>query len=382
MARWMRVCAVVCGLALFAAGCSSDTSGSSSESETSESGRAPKDSIDVAFVYVGPVGDAGWTKRHDDGRKYMEEKLVEKLGDDNVRVKYSESILESVEASTPIFEKLCAEGFDLVFATSFGYGDAIEPVAPNCRETIFMHATGYKVAENVGTYFGAAEEARYLTGIAAAKASKSGKIGYVAAFGIPEVVRGINAFTLGAQSVNPAATVQVEWTSTWFDPDKERAAAVKLLDGGADVIAQHQDTPLPGEMAEQRGAKWVGYNDDMSRFAPNAWLTAPVWNWGPYYLSVAESVLDGTWTSEQHYGNMADGMVGLAPFGASVDKATQDLINAKAEDIKSGKFAPFTGPITDQAGATKAAKGDVIPLPDLLSMDYFVKGVVGEIPKT
>ena len=199
MARWMRVCAVVCGLALFAAGCSSDTSGSSSDSETSESGRAPKDSIDVAFVYVGPVGDAGWTKRHDDGRKYMEEKLVEKLGDDNVRVKYSESILESVEASTPIFEKLCAEGFDLVFATSFGYGDAIEPVAPNCRETIFMHATGYKVAENVGTYFGAAEEARYLTGIAAAKASKSGKIGYVAAFGIPEVVRGINAITLGAQ---------------------------------------------------------------------------------------------------------------------------------------------------------------------------------------
>lgn len=380
MKTWLKAIAVAGACSLAIAGCTKDKSGTASGSTTTTAGEmgAKKDSIKVGFIYVGPVGDAGWTKKHDDGRKSMEAGLKKELGDDKVTVDVQESVLEA--DSKPVIEKMARDGYDLIFATSFGYGDPIAEIASKYPKTVFMHATGYKTADNVGTYFGAAEEARYLSGIAAGKASKSGKLGYVAAFPIPEVLRGINAFTLGVRSVNPKATVQVTWTSTWFDPDKESAAAKSLLDAGVDVIAQHQDTQAPGVAAQAAGAKWVGYNDDMMSFAPDAWLTGPVWDWGPFYLKTAMQVVDGSWKSEQYYGNMADGLVGLAPFGKSVDAETQKMIEAKAADIKSGKFAPFTGPINDQAGKERVASGKTATLPELLETDYLVEGVLGEIP--
>jgi basic membrane protein A len=374
--KYWKVMALLATLALVFAACGGDddddSSGSSSDTTTEDGGSS--DAIKVAFVYVGPVGDAGWTKKHDDGRKELEEALGDK-----VETSFLENIPEGAE-SEKTFEDLGREGVDLVFATSFGYGDAIEKVAPNYPDTTFMHATGYKTADNVGTYFGAAEEARYLTGIAAGKATQNGKIGYVAAFPIPEVLRGINAFTLGVQSANPDATVQVVWTSTWFGPDTEKQAAESLTDAGVDVLAMHQDSPATGEAATEAGAKWVGYNDDLSRFAPDAWLTGPTWDWGPFYIKTAEQVMDGSWKSEQYYGNMADGLVGIAPFGASVDQATQDLIAEKQAAIIDGSFAPFTGPITNQAGEVVIADGQTATLDELLSMDYFVQGVVGDIP--
>jgi basic membrane protein A len=229
----------------------------------------------------------------------------------------------------------------------------------------------------MGTFFGAAEEARYLSGMAAGAMTESGQIGYVAAFPIAEVLRGINAFALGAQSINPDATVEVAWTSTWLDPVIEKEAAEALLNGGADVIAQHQDTPSAGEAAQTAGGYWVGYNDDMSRFAPDAWLTAPVWDWGPFYTAVVESVADGTWESDQYYGNMADGLVNLSPVADVVPQDVRDQIDAKAAEIISGAFAPFTGPVTDQDGNEKVAAGEVPDLGTLLGMDYFVAGVVG-----
>ena len=376
MKKYWKVMALLATLALVFAACGGDddddSSGSSSDTTTEDGGSS--DAIKVAFVYVGPVGDAGWTKKHDDGRKELEEALGDK-----VETSFLENIPEGAE-SEKTFEDLGREQYDLVFATSFGYGDPIEKVAPNYPDTTFMHATGYKTAENVGTYFGAAEEARYLTGIAAGNATQNGKIGYVAAFPIPEVLRGINAFTLGAQSVNPDATVQVVWTSTWFGPDTEKQAAESLTDAGVDVLAMHQDSPATGEAATEAGAKWVGYNDDLSRFAPDAWLTGPVWDWGPFYIKTAEQVMDGSWKSEQYYGNMADGLVGIAPFGASVDQATQDLIADKQAAIVDGSFAPFTGPVTNQAGEVVIAEGETATLDELLSMDYFVQGVVGDIP--
>lgn len=329
------------------------------------------DTLKVAFVYVGPIGDAGWTKRHDDGRKALEQALGDK-----VETSFVESVAEG-QTSERVFEQLARQGNKLIFGTSFGYMDQMLAVAKNFPDVTFMHATGFKTADNMGTYFGAAEEARYLSGIVAGKATKNGKIGYVAAFPIPEVLRGINAFTLGVRSVNPTATVQVTWTSTWFGPDIEKQAAEALLDSGADLIAQHQDTPAPGEAAQAKGAKWVGYNDDMSRFASNAWLTGPMWDWGPFYTKTAEQVLDGTWKSEQYYGNMADGLVQMAPFGASVDQATKDLIDDKQEAIIGGSFKPFTGPIKDQRGTERIAAGKSATLEELLSMDYFVEGVVG-----
>jgi basic membrane protein A len=230
---------------------------------------------------------------------------------------------------------------------------------------------------NLGTYFGAAEEARYLSGIAAGKATKNNKLGYVAAFPIPEVIRGINAFTLGAQSVNPDATVQVSWTKTWFDPTIEKQAAESLLDAGVDVLAQHQDTTAAGVAAEAKGAKWVGYNSDVKEAAPAAWLTAPTWNWGPYYSKTSKAVADGTCPADEYYGSMADGMVTLASFGESVDADTQASITTKGEEIIAGTFAPFTGPISDQDGKEVLADGVKAELGALLSMSYFVKGVIG-----
>lgn len=377
-AGW-RVVVLALVVAMLAVACgSSDSSGkaSSGSGTTAESGGKKLSKLKVAFVYVGPIGDAGWTKKHDDGRKEMEAALGNK-----VETTYLESVPEGAQ-SERVFEDLARKGYKLIFGTSFGYMDPMLKVSAKFPDTVFMHATGYKTSKNMGTYFGAAEEARYLAGIAAGKATKNGKLGYVAAFPIPEVLRGINAFTLGAQSVRPDATVKVAWTSTWFGPDTEKQAAEALLESGIDVLAQHQDTPATGQAAEAAGAKWSGYNDDMQRFAPNAWLTGPVWDWGPFYTKTAEQVLDGTWKTEQYYGTMADGLVNLAPFGKSVDAATQALIAEKAKAIKDGSFKPFTGPITDQSGTVRIPAGQSATLKELLSQNWFVKGVIGEIPKS
>jgi basic membrane protein A len=374
--RWLKVVALVLCLALFAAACGDDDDTTAASGNGSGSGSKSSEVLKVAFVYVGPIGDAGWTKKHDDGRKELEQALGDK-----VETTYLESVPEGAQ-SQRVFEDLARKGNKLIFGTSFGYMDPMLAAAKKYPDTVFMHATGFKTSKNMGTYFGAAEEARYLTGIAAGKATKNGKIGYVAAFPIPEVLRGINAFTLGARSVRPDATVQVAWTSTWFGPDTEKQAAESLLAAGVDVVSQHQDTPATGEAAEAANAKWAGYNDDMSKFAPNAWLTAPTWDWGPFYIKTAKQVLDGTWKTEQYYGDMADGLVNLAPFGPSVDDATKQLIAEKTAAIKDGSFKPFTGPIKDQAGNEKIPAGKSASLADLLSMDYFVQGVIGDIPKS
>ena len=240
----------------------------------------------------------------------------------------------------------------------------------NYPDVAFQHATGFMISDNVGNYFGAAEEGRYLSGMAAGAATKSNLIGYVAAFPIPEVLRGINAFTLGAQEVNPDVEVQVVWTSTWFDPPVEGDAAQALLDAGADVIAMHQDSSAPGLAAEAAGAKWVGYNTDMNEFAPEAWLTAAIWNWGPYYLATAEAVIDGTWAPDFFYGDMAGGMVDIAAYGSSVSAETAALIDERKAQIIDGSFSVFSDPIAGQDGVERE-------LGDIFTMDFFVEGVIG-----
>jgi basic membrane protein A len=320
--------------------------------------------LKVAFVHVGPVADKGWSWAHDQGAQFIKGELG-----DGVEITTLESIAEGSDAQR-VFEDLASKGNTLIFGTSFGYMDPMLAAAENYPDTVFMHATGYKTSDNMGNYFGAAEEARYLSGMAAGAATETNLIGYVAAFPIPEVLRGINAFTLGVQEVNLDAEVQVVWTSTWFDPPIEGTAAQSLLDAGADVIAMHQDSAAPGQAAEADGAGWVGYNTDMTEFAPNAWLTAAIWDWGPFYLATVNQVIDGTWASEAVYGTMADGMVALAPFGDSVDQATQDLILERESEIKAGAFVVFPDPIINQAGESQ-------PLGDIFTMDYFVLGVIG-----
>ena len=302
--------------------------------------------IKAGFIYVGPVGDAGWTYAHDQGRKEMETlPFVEPST-------YIESVPEGAE-SARVITGLVRKGHNLIFTTSFGYMDATLDVARRNKDVVFMHCSGYKTSENVGSYFGRMYEPRYLSGIVAGKMTKANVIGYVAAFPIPEVIRGINAFTLGVQSVNPKAEVRVVWTQTWFDPGIERDAADSLLDVGADVLAMHQDAPATLQAAEARGAYVIGYNSDMRDFAPNAFLTAPVWNWGPLYSKIAQEVKDGTWKSESIWWGMKEELVQLAPISDKVPADVKALVEEKAAAIKAGTLHPFAGPIKDQAGTVR-----------------------------
>ena len=380
MKKTWKLAAVAAASSMLIAAC-----GGSSDSADTTAAPAASTDVKAAVVYLGVPDDKGWTYQHDQGIIAAEKAL-------GIEIKRVENIADNAD-SEKTFEQLASEGYQVIFATSFGYGAPMAKVAAKYKDLCFQWATGAKflltkdgggefadfasVPANLGTYFGAAEEARYLSGIAAGEATKNGKIGYVAAFPIPEVLRGINAFTLGVRSVNPTATVQVTWTKTWFDPTLEKQAAESLLNAGVDVVAQHQDTTAAGVAAEAKGAKWVGYNSDVKEAAPKAWLTAPTWDWSGYYTKTIKSVADGSCPSEEFYGSMADGTVTLGSFGESVSADTQKEILAKADEIKAGTFAPFTGPIKDQDGKEVVKAGEKADLGALLSMSYFVEGVVG-----
>ena len=367
-----RALAVVAGVtAVLLAACSS----SSSSSTAAEDAAPAKEKLKVAFVYIGVPGDAGWTYMHDQGRKEMEAALG-----DQVESTAVENVPEG-PAGKKTFEDLARQGYKLIFGTSFGYMDQMLEVAAAYPDVKFMHATGYKTSANMGTYFGAAEEARFLSGMIAASVSKSGRLGYVAAFPIPEVVRGINAFELGAQAINPKATTKVVWTSTWYDPNVEKQAAQSLLNSGVDVLAQHQDSPATGQAAEAVGARWLSYNSNMQSLAPKAWAGGPGWDWGPFYTAQAKAVIDGTWKSEQYYGNMKDGMVKLFGPAEDVPADTAAAVKAAQDAFIAGTAHPFDGPIMDQSGKEQVAKGATAPMDALMSMQYFVKGVQGTIKK-
>jgi basic membrane protein A len=333
--------------------------------------------IKVGFVYVGPVGDLGWTYAHDQGRLALEEAIP------NVETGYQENVPENPADAERVIRQFAQDGYDVIFTTSFGYMDPTINVAQDFPDTTFIHISGFKTADNVGTGFGKIEEPRFVSGQLAGAMTESNQIGYVAAFPIPEVIRGINAFTLGVREVNPEATVRVVWTNTWFNPQTERQAAEALLDGGADVIAQHQDTAGPQQAAEDRGLYGVGYNADMAPLAPDAVLTSAIWNWGPYYIDIVESVMNGTWESEQYWGGWQDGVVDMAPIADFVPEDIRATIEAEVARFKSGEetiYTIFTGPIADQSGEVRVPDGQAMTDEELLSMDWFVEGVEGDIP--
>lgn len=294
----------------------------------------------------------------------------------------------SFQASVPegagleqVLHEFVRQGYNLIFTTSYGYMDVTAKVAEENPGVVFMHCSGSKTSQNMGTYFGHMYQPRYLSGIVAGHMTKSNILGFVAAFPIPEVIRGINAFTLGVRSVNPEAKVHVIWTDTWYDPAKELAAADRLLDMGADVIAQHQDTPYPQQAAEARGAFSVGYNTDMSTMAPKAHLTAAVWKWGSYYKQIAEQVHNGSWKPASYWGTMRDGIVDLAPYGVMVPQDVRTEAEAAKARIISGEWDVFYGPIKDQSGNVRVAEGEKMSDDDMLTFNWFVEGVVGQIPE-
>ncbi len=330
--------------------------------------------IKAAFVYVGPVGDGGWTYAHDQGRKEMEKLPFVK------KTTYIESVPEGAE-STRVIMSLAKKGYNLIFTTSFGFMDSTLDVAKRFKNVVFEHCSGYKTSENMGNYFGRFYQGKYLSGIVAGAMTKSNIIGYVAAHPIPEVIRGINAFTLGVHLVNPKAVVKVVWTQTWFDPGLERNAADSLLDVGADVLSMHQDTPATLQAAEARGKYAIGNDSDMRQFAPNAFLTAPVWNWGVIYKYIATEVHNGTWKPEEIWWGMEKDVVQLAPLSDKVPADIKKLVEKKKQEIVEGKFKVFTGPIKDQNGKLVLAEGKTFNDKELLSMHFFIEGVQGHIPK-
>lgn len=328
----------------------------------------------AAFVYVSSAKDGGYSMAHELGRQYV----VKNMPD--VETSFMESVPEGAD-SERVINQLAAQGNKIIFTTSFGYMDPTINVAKKFPDITFLHCSGFKTAPNVGTYFGRMYEARYVTGIVAGKQTKTNTIGFVAAFPIPEVIRAINAFTLGVQSVNPDAKVKVLWTNTWYNPSTEKQAALTLIDAGADVIAQHQNTPGPQQAAEERGVYGIGYNVDMSANAPKASLTSAIWNWGPYYEKTIKEVQAGTWKSSAYWGGMKDKVVDIAPYGPAVTDETKKLADAAKQNIIDGKLVVFAGPLYDQTGAERVPAGQALTDKDLLSIDWFVKGVDGQINK-
>ena len=328
--------------------------------------------LKVGFVYISPVGDAGYSWAHDQGRK-----AIAKLP--GVTTTFVEAVKEGADAERVIVD-LAQGGYDLIFTTSFGFMDTTMKAARDFPNVKFMHCSGFKAGENASNYFGRIYQARYLTGMVAGAMTRSNVLGYVAAFPIPEVIRGINAFTLGARSVNPKAQVRVVWTRTWFDPALEKAAAFSLLDLNADVIAQHQDSPGPQEAAQQRGKYSIGYNSDMAAFAPRAHLTAAVWNWGPLYEAIVQEARAGAWTGNRAiWWGMDKGVVDIAPFGPMVPQAVRDKVLARRAEFVRGVDTVFAGPIRDQSGQVRIAGGTQAKDEDLLRMTWFVDGVVGSV---
>ncbi len=328
----------------------------------------------AAFLYISPVGEAGWTWAHDQGRLFAEELT-------GIRTVFVESIDDTSAADTEAaIRTLVDDGHDIIIGTSFGYMDTMEAMAAEFPEVVFEHVSGYKSNDtNFGNTFGKIYQPRYLTGMIAGAATQTNKIGYVAAFPIPEVARGINAFTLGAQRTNPDVEVHVNWTSTWFDPAIEGDAADALLEAGADVIAMHQDTTSAGLAAQAAGARWVSYNSDMSEFAPDAYLASAIWNWGPRYAEIISAAESGTYTPQAYWGDYSDGIVDIGSIAADVDA---DII-AQVEDIKGqmidGTFNVFSGPLFGQDGAQLVAENEVMDPVTLLSQAFFVQGVVGDL---
>jgi simple sugar transport system substrate-binding protein len=331
--------------------------------------------LKVGFIYVGPVGDAGWTYAHDQGRKALEKEFGPK-----VKTTYVESVPEGADTER-VLRQLVADGNKVIFTTSFGYMNATVKVAQSNPNVVFEHATGYKTAKNLGVYEARFYEGAYLLGVVAGKMTKSNTLGFIASFPIPEVIRNINAYTQGARSVNPKVKTKVIWVNSWYDPAKERQAAETLIAQGADMLCQNTDSPAVVQVAQEKGVYAFGWDSDMSKFAPKAQLTANTNNWGVFYIATIKKVLDGTWKPEAVKWGIKEHLVVMAPLNPAVTPDTAKVFEEKRKAISDGKLAPFDGPVKDQSGAEKIAPGSTMPLEQLMTFNWYVEGVEGSIPK-
>ncbi len=330
--------------------------------------------LKIGFVYVSPVSDAGWTHQHNQARLEMEKNLAGK-----VTTSFVENVAEGPDAER-VIRDMVAQGHRLIFTTSFGYMNPTEKIAKQFPAVVFMHATGYKTAANMGNYNARFYEGRYLNGVLAGKMSKSGVAGYVAAFPIPEVLQGINAFTRGMQSVNPKAEVKVIWVNSWFDPGREREAALTLVSQGADVLTHHTDSTAIVQAAESKGVYAFGYHSDMSKYGPRAHLSSTTHHWGAFYTKIANDVINNQWKSDSIWGSTKDGFIKMGPINPNVPPAIKAQLLETEALIKSGQLQVFSAPVIDQEGKQRSSNSKALSDDELNKMDYFVKGVSSKLP--
>jgi basic membrane protein A and related proteins len=368
--------ATLAGFGFSFASCTRRDSSPQGEVSVSVSPVSANQPLKVGFIYIGPVGDYGWTYAHDLGRREMENNLQGK-----VKTTFVENVSEGADAER-VIRQLALDGNKLIFTTSFGYMNPTMKVAKDFPNVFFEQCMGYKRANNVGTYLGRFEEPRFLTGMIAGKMTKSNIIGFIGAYPIPEVIRGIGAFTQGLRTTNPQAKVRVVWVQSWYDPAKEREAAQALVNLGADILTQHTDSAAAVQLAEEKGIFAFGYNTDMSQFGAKAHLTSAINQWGKYYTDRALSVINNIWKSDAVWDGIAAGMVDISPMNSLIPGDVQELVNAKREEFVRGTAHPFVGPIKDQQGVVRVPKGKVLDDRGQLAMDWYVEGVEGSIPKT
>lgn len=338
---------------------------------------ATADAVDktkACWIYVGAIGDHGWSYEHNKGRL-----AVEKEFGDKVETVYIENVAEGPDAERAI-ERLARDGCHIIFTTSFGFMEPTLKVAKKFPDVKFEHATGYKTADNVTAYNAKFHEGRYVIGQIAAKMSKTGTAGYIVSFPIPEVVAGINAFMLGAQSINPDFKVKIVWVNSWYDPGKEADAAKVLFGQGADIMVQHTDSTAAMQIAEEQGKHAFGQASDMIKFGPKAQLTAIVDNWAPYYIRRVQDVMDGTWKSQSSWDGMAEGTVEMAAYTNMPDDVAK-MAKETEEAIATGALHPFKGPIFNQKGEQVIGEGEALSDPQILGMNWYVRGIDDELPK-
>jgi simple sugar transport system substrate-binding protein len=334
-----------------------------------------KPPLKVGFVYVAPITDTGWVHQHEEGRK-----AVDAAFGARVKTTYVENVPEGPDAER-VIRDLARQGCGLIFTPSFGYMEPTLKVAKEFPQVKFESITGYKTAPNVAVANARYYEGRYLSGIVAGRMTRTHVAGYVAGFPIPEVLQGINAFTLGMRSVDPKAQVKVVWLDTWFDPAREREAAMTLFNQDVDVISFHTASDAVMRAAQERGKMAIAYHSDMRKAGPDAQIAAVTHHWGDYYKRRTKAVLDGSWTSGNFWGGVKEGMIRVGGFGAKVPKAVQDEVLARQKDIAAGKLRPFSGPISDNEGRLVVAKGQAMSDTQILEMNFLVAGVQGKVAK-
>jgi basic membrane protein A len=335
---------------------------------------AKPEPLKIAFAYVGPVGDGGWTFAHDNGRKALEKEFGDKIV-----TSFVENVPESADAER-VIRDMASQGNKLIFGTTFGYMETMLKVAPEFKDVKFEHATGYKTAENMATYDSRTYEGAYMAGVIAGKMSKTGTLGVVASVPIPEVIRNINSFTLGAQSSNPKIKTKVVWVNEWFNPPKETEAATSLINGGADVLFQNTDSPAVLKTAEAKGKRAFGWDSDMTAYGPKAHLASSVINWGPYYIKATKDALEGKWATGSSWWGVKEGAIDIVSIAEDVPAETKAKIDEVKKGLTEGTFAIWKGPLKDNTGKEVLKDGETADDKFLSGVNFYVKGVEGKVP--